>query len=100
MFSFLCLGLHKAGKQPPSHLVQGAKILNGAFRSWTKKQVSLSALLVCLTAEEKGGRKCLESRTDSPRNSNYRTMWNCFRAEALSGTYLCILSYKGKVIKL
>ncbi|KAL8212473.1 UNVERIFIED_CONTAM: Lsd1/2 complex PHD finger containing protein Phf2, partial [Gekko kuhli] len=31
-------GLHKAGKQPPSHLVQGAKILNGAFRSWTKKQ--------------------------------------------------------------
>ncbi|XP_067399922.1 lysine-specific demethylase PHF2 isoform X1 [Emydura macquarii macquarii] len=31
-------GLHKAGQQPPSHLVQGAKILNGAFRSWTKKQ--------------------------------------------------------------
>ncbi|XP_032893070.1 lysine-specific demethylase PHF2 [Amblyraja radiata] len=32
-------GLHKSGKQPPSYLVQGAKALNGAFRSWTKKQV-------------------------------------------------------------
>ncbi|KAM6413735.1 lysine-specific demethylase PHF2 [Rhynochetos jubatus] len=31
-------GLHKAGQQPPAHLLQGAKILNGAFRSWTKKQ--------------------------------------------------------------
>ncbi|XP_019392492.1 PREDICTED: lysine-specific demethylase PHF2 isoform X3 [Crocodylus porosus] len=31
-------GLHKAGQQPPPHLLQGAKILNGAFRSWTKKQ--------------------------------------------------------------
>ncbi|XP_057579204.1 lysine-specific demethylase PHF2 isoform X1 [Hippopotamus amphibius kiboko] len=29
---------HKSGKQLPPHLVQGAKILNGAFRSWTKKQ--------------------------------------------------------------
>ncbi|MGH0182675.1 UNVERIFIED_CONTAM: hypothetical protein FKN15_010533 [Acipenser sinensis] len=34
-------GLHKAGKQPLPHLVQGAKILNGAFRSWTKKQALL-----------------------------------------------------------
>uniref|UniRef100_A0A7M4FQW0 Lysine-specific demethylase PHF2 n=1 Tax=Crocodylus porosus TaxID=8502 RepID=A0A7M4FQW0_CROPO len=25
-------------RQPPPHLLQGAKILNGAFRSWTKKQ--------------------------------------------------------------
>ncbi|XP_078270045.1 lysine-specific demethylase phf2 [Rhinoraja longicauda] len=32
-------GLHKSGKPPPSYLVQGAKALNGAFRSWTKKQV-------------------------------------------------------------
>ncbi|XP_014807014.1 PREDICTED: lysine-specific demethylase PHF2 [Calidris pugnax] len=31
-------GLHKVGQQPPAHLLQGAKILNGAFRSWTKKQ--------------------------------------------------------------
>ncbi|XP_054982610.1 lysine-specific demethylase PHF2 isoform X2 [Sorex araneus] len=31
-------GSHKSGKQLPPHLVQGAKILNGAFRSWTKKQ--------------------------------------------------------------
>ncbi|OWK07263.1 hypothetical protein Celaphus_00017010 [Cervus elaphus hippelaphus] len=29
---------HKSGKQLPPHLVQGAKILNGAFRSWTRKQ--------------------------------------------------------------
>lgn len=70
IFSLLCLGLHKAGKQPPSHLVQGAKILNGAFRSWTKKQVGPSALLVCLTAREKGGRK-----TDCPGDSNYRRLW-------------------------
>ncbi|XP_066553868.1 lysine-specific demethylase phf2 isoform X1 [Amia ocellicauda] len=34
-------GLHKAGKQPAPHLVHGAKILNGAFRSWTKKQALL-----------------------------------------------------------
>ncbi|XP_041080951.1 lysine-specific demethylase phf2 isoform X2 [Polyodon spathula] len=34
-------GLHKAGKQPLPHLVQGAKVLNGAFRSWTKKQALL-----------------------------------------------------------
>ncbi|XP_071983540.1 lysine-specific demethylase PHF2 isoform X6 [Engystomops pustulosus] len=33
--------LHKAGKQPAPHLVQGAKILNGAFRSWTKKHALL-----------------------------------------------------------
>ncbi|KAG8556885.1 hypothetical protein GDO81_018248 [Engystomops pustulosus] len=33
--------LHKAGKQPAPHLVQGAKILNGAFRSWTKKNALL-----------------------------------------------------------
>ncbi|XP_021104160.1 lysine-specific demethylase PHF2 [Heterocephalus glaber] len=31
-------GSHKSGKHLPPHLVQGAKILNGAFRSWTKKQ--------------------------------------------------------------
>nr|XP_023693197.1 lysine-specific demethylase PHF2 isoform X1 [Paramormyrops kingsleyae] len=34
-------GLHKANKQPASYLVQGAKIINGAFRSWTKKQALL-----------------------------------------------------------
>uniref|UniRef100_A0A672T628 Lysine-specific demethylase PHF2 n=1 Tax=Sinocyclocheilus grahami TaxID=75366 RepID=A0A672T628_SINGR len=34
-------GLHKANKQPPPYLVQGAKIVNGAFRSWTKKQALL-----------------------------------------------------------
>lgn len=39
----LYLGLHKAGQQPPAHLLQGAKILNGAFRSWTKKQVGEEA---------------------------------------------------------
>lgn len=42
-FFFLYLGLHKAGQQPPAHLLQGAKILNGAFRSWTKKQVGEAA---------------------------------------------------------
>uniref|UniRef100_A0A8C1YDK3 Lysine-specific demethylase PHF2 n=1 Tax=Cyprinus carpio TaxID=7962 RepID=A0A8C1YDK3_CYPCA len=35
-------GLHKANKQPPPYLVHGAKIVNGAFRSWTKKQVHLA----------------------------------------------------------
>lgn len=34
-------GLHKANKQPPPYLVHGAKIVNGAFRSWTKKQVDI-----------------------------------------------------------
>uniref|UniRef100_A0A8C1ZNW9 Lysine-specific demethylase PHF2 n=1 Tax=Cyprinus carpio TaxID=7962 RepID=A0A8C1ZNW9_CYPCA len=34
-------GLHKANKQPPPYLVHGAKIVNGAFRSWTKKQALL-----------------------------------------------------------
>lgn len=43
---FLCLGLHKAGQQPPAHLLQGAKILNGAFRSWTKKQVGEDPILI------------------------------------------------------
>uniref|UniRef100_W5N9M6 Lysine-specific demethylase PHF2 n=1 Tax=Lepisosteus oculatus TaxID=7918 RepID=W5N9M6_LEPOC len=33
--------LHKAGKQPAPYLVHGAKILNGAFRSWTRKQALL-----------------------------------------------------------
>uniref|UniRef100_A0A8C5R3W2 PHD finger protein 2 n=1 Tax=Leptobrachium leishanense TaxID=445787 RepID=A0A8C5R3W2_9ANUR len=33
--------LHKSGKQPLPHLVQAAKILNGAFRSWTKKNALL-----------------------------------------------------------
>ncbi|KAM8930050.1 lysine-specific demethylase PHF2 isoform 1-T1 [Pelodytes ibericus] len=33
--------LHKSGKQPESHLVQAAKILNGSFRSWTKKNALL-----------------------------------------------------------
>uniref|UniRef100_A0A8C2ITN8 Lysine-specific demethylase PHF2 n=1 Tax=Cyprinus carpio TaxID=7962 RepID=A0A8C2ITN8_CYPCA len=37
-------GLHKANKQPPPYLVHGAKIVNGAFRSWTKKQVHLALL--------------------------------------------------------
>uniref|UniRef100_A0AAR2JAV7 Lysine-specific demethylase PHF2 n=1 Tax=Pygocentrus nattereri TaxID=42514 RepID=A0AAR2JAV7_PYGNA len=30
--------LHKSNKQPAPYLVHGAKIINGAFRSWTKKQ--------------------------------------------------------------
>nr|XP_033782294.1 lysine-specific demethylase PHF2 isoform X1 [Geotrypetes seraphini] len=30
--------LHKSDQQPVPHLVQAAKILNSAFRSWTKKQ--------------------------------------------------------------
>nr|XP_057910923.1 lysine-specific demethylase phf2 isoform X2 [Doryrhamphus excisus] len=34
-------GLHKANKQPAPYLVHGAKIINGAFRSWTKKQALL-----------------------------------------------------------
>uniref|UniRef100_A0A8C4Z245 PHD finger protein 2 n=1 Tax=Gadus morhua TaxID=8049 RepID=A0A8C4Z245_GADMO len=34
-------GLHKANKQPAPYLVHGAKILNGAFRAWTKKQALL-----------------------------------------------------------
>ncbi|KAB5537031.1 hypothetical protein PHYPO_G00114160 [Pangasianodon hypophthalmus] len=33
--------LHKANKQPAAYLVHGAKIINGAFRSWTKKQALL-----------------------------------------------------------
>ncbi|KAL4655879.1 lysine-specific demethylase phf2-like [Arapaima gigas] len=33
--------LHKANKQPAPYLVHGAKIINGAFRSWTKKQALL-----------------------------------------------------------
>ncbi|XP_024201530.1 lysine-specific demethylase PHF2 isoform X3 [Pan troglodytes] len=37
-------GSHKSGKQLPPHLVQGAKILNGAFRSWTKKQNASKAV--------------------------------------------------------
>lgn len=45
---FLYLGLHKAGQQPPAHLLQGAKILNGAFRSWTKKQVG-GLLILCFS---------------------------------------------------
>uniref|UniRef100_A0A673VZM9 Lysine-specific demethylase PHF2 n=1 Tax=Salmo trutta TaxID=8032 RepID=A0A673VZM9_SALTR len=31
-------GLHKSNKQPAAYLVHGAKIINGAFRAWTKKQ--------------------------------------------------------------
>uniref|UniRef100_A0A674MR24 Lysine-specific demethylase PHF2 n=1 Tax=Takifugu rubripes TaxID=31033 RepID=A0A674MR24_TAKRU len=31
--------LHKVNKQPAPYLLNGAKIINGAFRSWTKKQV-------------------------------------------------------------
>uniref|UniRef100_A0A665WHV3 Lysine-specific demethylase PHF2 n=1 Tax=Echeneis naucrates TaxID=173247 RepID=A0A665WHV3_ECHNA len=31
-------GLHKANKQPAPYLIHGAKIINGAFRAWTKKQ--------------------------------------------------------------
>ncbi|KAM9758438.1 lysine-specific demethylase phf2 isoform 2-T2 [Menidia menidia] len=34
-------GLHKANKQPASYLIHGAKIVNGAFRAWTKKQALL-----------------------------------------------------------
>ncbi|XP_048872069.1 lysine-specific demethylase phf2-like isoform X2 [Brienomyrus brachyistius] len=30
-------GLHKANKQPAPYLILGAKILNAAFRSWTRK---------------------------------------------------------------
>ncbi|XP_033822719.1 lysine-specific demethylase phf2 isoform X2 [Periophthalmus magnuspinnatus] len=33
--------LHKANKQPAPYLVHGAKIINGAFRAWTKKQALL-----------------------------------------------------------
>uniref|UniRef100_A0AAZ3R9E2 Lysine-specific demethylase PHF2 n=1 Tax=Oncorhynchus tshawytscha TaxID=74940 RepID=A0AAZ3R9E2_ONCTS len=33
-------GLHKSNKQPAAYLVHGAKIINGAFRAWTKKQVT------------------------------------------------------------
>uniref|UniRef100_A0A3P9I9J9 Lysine-specific demethylase PHF2 n=1 Tax=Oryzias latipes TaxID=8090 RepID=A0A3P9I9J9_ORYLA len=34
-------GLHKANKQPAAYLIHGAKIINGAFRAWTKKQALL-----------------------------------------------------------
>uniref|UniRef100_A0A4W6D1S7 Lysine-specific demethylase PHF2 n=1 Tax=Lates calcarifer TaxID=8187 RepID=A0A4W6D1S7_LATCA len=34
-------GLHKANKQPAPYLIHGAKIINGAFRVWTKKQALL-----------------------------------------------------------
>lgn len=37
--SFFSEALHKANKQPAPYLVHGAKIINGAFRAWTKKQV-------------------------------------------------------------
>ncbi|XP_062842260.1 lysine-specific demethylase phf2 [Trichomycterus rosablanca] len=33
--------LHRTNKQPAAYLVHGAKIINGAFRSWTKKQALL-----------------------------------------------------------
>ncbi|XP_029682996.1 lysine-specific demethylase phf2 isoform X1 [Takifugu rubripes] len=33
--------LHKVNKQPAPYLLNGAKIINGAFRSWTKKQALL-----------------------------------------------------------
>ncbi|XP_077458339.1 lysine-specific demethylase phf2 isoform X2 [Stigmatopora argus] len=32
-------GLHKENKMPAPYLIDGAKIMNGAFRAWTKKQV-------------------------------------------------------------
>ncbi|XP_028303167.1 lysine-specific demethylase phf2 isoform X2 [Gouania willdenowi] len=34
-------GLHKCNKQPAPYLINGAKIINGAFRAWTKKQALL-----------------------------------------------------------
>ncbi|XP_037107104.1 lysine-specific demethylase phf2 isoform X2 [Syngnathus acus] len=34
-------GLHKANGQPAPYLIHGAKIINGAFRAWTKKQALL-----------------------------------------------------------
>ncbi|XP_077428882.1 lysine-specific demethylase phf2 isoform X2 [Vanacampus margaritifer] len=34
-------GLHKENKQPAPYLINGAKIINGAFRAWTKKQALL-----------------------------------------------------------
>ncbi|XP_061545104.1 lysine-specific demethylase phf2 isoform X1 [Phycodurus eques] len=34
-------GLHKANKQPAPYLIHAAKIINGAFRAWTKKQALL-----------------------------------------------------------
>uniref|UniRef100_A0A8C7HZR6 Lysine-specific demethylase PHF2 n=1 Tax=Oncorhynchus kisutch TaxID=8019 RepID=A0A8C7HZR6_ONCKI len=34
-------GLHKANRQPAAYLIHGAKIINGAFRAWTKKQALL-----------------------------------------------------------
>uniref|UniRef100_H3CMM5 Lysine-specific demethylase PHF2 n=1 Tax=Tetraodon nigroviridis TaxID=99883 RepID=H3CMM5_TETNG len=33
--------LHKVNKQPAPYLLNGAKIINGAFRAWTKKQALL-----------------------------------------------------------
>lgn len=39
MMYFISTALHKANKQPAPYLVHGAKIINGAFRAWTKKQV-------------------------------------------------------------
>ncbi|XP_013877150.1 lysine-specific demethylase phf2 isoform X2 [Austrofundulus limnaeus] len=33
--------LHKANRQPAPYLIHGAKIINGAFRAWTKKQALL-----------------------------------------------------------
>ncbi|XP_037534468.1 lysine-specific demethylase phf2 [Nematolebias whitei] len=33
--------LHRANKQPAAYLIHGAKIINGAFRAWTKKQALL-----------------------------------------------------------
>ncbi|XP_077386773.1 lysine-specific demethylase phf2 isoform X8 [Festucalex cinctus] len=35
------VGLHKENKQPAPYLINGAKIINGAFRAWTKKQALL-----------------------------------------------------------
>uniref|UniRef100_A0A8K9WUB8 Lysine-specific demethylase PHF2 n=1 Tax=Oncorhynchus mykiss TaxID=8022 RepID=A0A8K9WUB8_ONCMY len=42
-------GLHKANRQPAAYLIHGAKIINGAFRAWTKKQASLVSSFTSIT---------------------------------------------------
>ncbi len=38
------LGLRENRRHPATYLVHGAKALNNAFRSWTRKEVSLIML--------------------------------------------------------
>lgn len=39
VLTFTFAGLHRANKEPAPYLILGAKILNAAFRSWTRKLV-------------------------------------------------------------